>query len=807
MEVLNQSFGGYSNKDYESDDDNQLEKTFVTIHVDSFNEKDFTNFLNCLDTINESNKKRKNREKVIKNYCIQVPYIDNSIRINDDDNDDNDYEELDEKCNEMKNNISQMFSYFEEDVQFNFDDIDHLPSDDASSKLNKDDAQSKIRKRSFKKLFDAENKDSKPVIRGVVKKPNAPCSSPAVLHKNQVDKIMNEFNRVKINYYSKDNCVEFTDIDYFYCDSDLESTRSFDKVGRLNRRILSKFEREKLEQACKNDENEKRKLMKATEIVPKNSVKEKITMFSKLDIPHAGGFLTKSFSAPTGISKIMDKSSIDMERNQVNCRRMHGLIKNTSSANKNQNKCFIKDINNSINEKNVHSDKQQECMLNKIVKEGKLKDSIILMQLERIVNQFGMSLLFTINGLMSDNAFTLGGRKMNHLKLNTVPSLVVFNKTFDSKKINNCTTENVELSVVQSNQIQLQMHVKFVDKTTGVTKSMRINVIFMAKYETDCDLSTPIDETASNSFNIYFTSFFEPPENELQKARESNVTLSEHQLRVQASLQKLNIPDWYKQYSATGHNTSANTSYYKNADVSGMLKKRNSDIGRWQGLNSKTTSLSSLGSNRSDRSPVMLSPSAHSHHGGQTGFSRWSTSHLNSSQTSPSVSARSSFVRNAAYASTTSGQSVVSSTSQASEIRNSFRKPYLGWRSQEKLNQPRTAHERLASSLMSQKQAEQPVATPEIQSSIKEVTSAIVHYVNDQTNRGSRSRSVSPSTRCWLESSFVGTKPLESPQTPGLENQFASTHKAVNIGPMSVTATNYDSIRLNGIGGGESTVI
>lgn len=48
---------------------------------------------------------------------------------------------------------------------------------------------------------------------------------------------------------------------------------------------------------------------------------------------------------------------------------------------------------------------------------------------------------------------------------------------------------------------------------------------------------------------------------------------------------------------------------------------------------------------------------------------------------------------------------------------------------------------------MTQKEAQQPIATPEIQSSIKEVTSAIVHYVNDQTNRGSRSRSVSPSTR------------------------------------------------------------
>lgn len=64
---------------------------------------------------------------------------------------------------------------------------------------------------------------------------------------------------------------------------------------------------------------------------------------------------------------------------------------------------------------------------------------------------------------------------------------------------------------------------------------------------------------------------------------------------------------------------------------------------------------------------------------------------------------------------------------------------------------------RLASSLMSQKQMgaqhsklQQPIATPEIQSSIKEVTSAIVHYVNDQTNRGSRSRSVSPSARFAL---------------------------------------------------------
>ncbi|KAG5683086.1 hypothetical protein PVAND_012389 [Polypedilum vanderplanki] len=759
MEVLNKTCPSnfldtsfiYSDQEDDEISPNFHEKSFVTVNVDSFNEKEFNNLLNCLDTIRESSKKRKNKKKIVKNYCVQVPYIDNSIRLNESDLEN---DEIEEKCNEMKNDISQMFSYFDEDVQFNFDE-------------------------------EAETKklDSKPIIRGVVRKPNAPCESPNILNKNQVDKIMNEFNRVKINYYSKENCVEFTDIDYFYCDSDLESTRSCDKTGKLNRNVMNKFKSES-DFKTENESIDARKLFIDTEIVPKNSVRDKIDMFSKLDTPLTGGqFLCKSYSAPTPATF----------RNSKKQQQIHGIIKNTSSANKNQNKCFIKDINKSISEK--------EMMLQKIMTEGKLQDSILI-ELERILNNFDMSLIYTINGLMNDNAFTLDGQKMKFLKIYTNPKLEIFNSTFDSNKIDNCKMESVDLSVIESNKIQLQLQVKFREKLTNKNLLKCMNVIFMAKYD---DKATMIidDATASkNSFDIFITSFFEPPENELQKARESNVTLSEHQLRVQASLQKLNIPDWYKQYSATGGNQNAAQAYVRNPDVSGILRKRNSDIGRWQGLSSKTTSLSSLGSNRSDRSPVMLSPSAHSHHGGQTGFSRWSTSHLNSSQTSPSVSARSSFVRNTAYASTMSGQSNVSSVSQTSDIRNSFRKPYLGWRSQEKLNQPRTAHERLASSLMSQKQThqQQPIATPEIQSSIKEVTSAIVHYVNDQTNRGSRSRSVSPSTRCWLESSFVGTKPLESPQTPALENQFGA-HKTVNIGPMSVTATNYETIRLNGIGG------
>ncbi|XP_050100186.1 uncharacterized protein LOC126580900 isoform X4 [Anopheles aquasalis] len=327
-----------------------------------------------------------------------------------------------------------------------------------------------------------------------------------------------------------------------------------------------------------------------------------------------------------------------------------------------------------------------------------------------------------------------------------------------------------------------------------------------------------------------------PPENELQKSHETGTNLSEHQLRVQASLQRLNIPDWYKQYSGKDGATSSVANTTAPASVmgaggttatgtgtaggGGLLRKRNSDVGRWTGLSSKTTSLSSLGSHRSDRSPVMLSPSAHSHHG-QTGFSRWSTSHLNSNQTSPSVSTRGSFTRGGLNASAMSGYSSGSNATTGagpgygagSTIRNSFRQPYLGWRSQEKLSQPRTPAERLASSLLQQQQQQhhgsgkhkeqqqqqqqeeqqhtisnkhqhqrptkdESVVTPEIQSSIIEVTSAIVHYVNDQTNRHSRSRSTSPSQRCWLESSFVGTRPLDSPQTPMIENSsvLGSTH-------------------------------
>ncbi|GBP27794.1 Apical junction component 1 homolog [Eumeta japonica] len=204
--------------------------------------------------------------------------------------------------------------------------------------------------------------------------------------------------------------------------------------------------------------------------------------------------------------------------------------------------------------------------------------------------------------------------------------------------------------------------------------------------------------------------------------------------------------------SSTGNNRK-----YKNAPATRegfLLRKRLSDASaasaaRWATLNAKTTSLGSLGG---QPPPPQLSPHT-------TSFGRWSTSRLNSNQTSPCSSTRSS-VR---------GGSPLCSPSTRSSF--SARQPYLGWRSQERLcSTPRTPHERLASSLLqSSRDGSASRASEEIQTSIKEVTSAIVHYVSGlEPANGDLDR---PSPRSsqklyWLESSFVGTKPLESPQTP-----------------------------------------
>lgn len=228
--------------------------------------------------------------------------------------------------------------------------------------------------------------------------------------------------------------------------------------------------------------------------------------------------------------------------------------------------------------------------------------------------------------------------------------------------------------------------------------------------------------------------------------------MSEHQLRVQRSLQKLTVPDWYKQGQVPKE---------------GFILKKNPGTreARWSGTGSKTTSLSSLGS--CNQSPSVLSPTPQNQP-----FVRWSTSKLNSTASSPCASTRSSF-------NTRQPNGSISPSS----LRNSFsyRQPYLGWRSQERLTRPRTPAERLANTLINNQES------PEIQTSIKEVTSAIVHYVSglkpedgsrDLNDDNQRCSSVSPrgsQKLYWLESSFVGTRPLDSPQTPVTLSESQST--------------------------------
>ncbi|KAJ8876869.1 hypothetical protein PR048_021317 [Dryococelus australis] len=203
----------------------------------------------------------------------------------------------------------------------------------------------------------------------------------------------------------------------------------------------------------------------------------------------------------------------------------------------------------------------------------------------------------------------------------------------------------------------------------------------------------------------------------------------------------------------------------------------------------------------------LLSPSPTPHV-----FTRWSTSRLNSTATS-------------------------TSTSPCGSTRSSFnyRQPYLGWRSQERLSRPRTPAERLAAGLLPAQQTTAPstASTPdkepseedrrhaqqvpnlsEVRTSIKEVTSAIVHYVSnakdgsgeklglesgqwgDQSSLSLRSNSPRGSGRlCWLESSFVGTRPLDSPETP-------STLPGADVETLDALDRHLDGVGKMG-GGGE----
>ncbi|KAK8727318.1 hypothetical protein OTU49_009813, partial [Cherax quadricarinatus] len=320
----------------------------------------------------------------------------------------------------------------------------------------------------------------------------------------------------------------------------------------------------------------------------------------------------------------------------------------------------------------------------------------------------------------------------------------------------------------------------------------------------------------------------EPPENELMKGSERQ--LSEAELRVRRSLQRLDVPEWMKNAQPQQQGFLLRRRDYGSSTASATG-------GGWSAYSSKTASMTSLGSSRahtpntptkvviptrvtsrgmtglggvtSPASNCSISPSPSDRSGSlfQYPISRWSTSRLNSGTTTPTGS-------------------VTSTKSTATYTRQ----PYLGWRSQTSLaslagsqssltntGSYLTAADRLALGITAYSQrfvksaantqdkenssAEANVAAPlkpdsedqndkgstngsiklqvpdvaDVHSSIKEVTSAIVHYCNESTPspraspRGSprpEGRAPSPRRLVWVESSFVGSRPITSPETP-----------------------------------------
>ncbi|XP_063871457.1 mucin-17-like isoform X3 [Scylla paramamosain] len=323
----------------------------------------------------------------------------------------------------------------------------------------------------------------------------------------------------------------------------------------------------------------------------------------------------------------------------------------------------------------------------------------------------------------------------------------------------------------------------------------------------------------------------QPPENELMKGSERQ--LSEAELRVRRSLQRLDVPEWMKNAPPPQQGFLLRRRDYGSSSA---------PAGGWSAYSSKTASMTSLGSSRavtpntptkvviptrvatrgvggvggvtSPASNCSISPSPSDRSGSlfQYPISRWSTSRLNSGTTTPTGS-------------------VTSSRTTATYTRQ----PYLGWRSQTSLanlagsqssltstGSYLTAADRLALGITAYSQrfvkptpstqdkenssSEANAAAPkpenpeqndtgstngsiklqvptdvaDVHSSIKEVTSAIVHYCNESTPspraspRGSPrpdGRAPSPRRLVWVESSFVGSRPITSPETP-----TSSTH-------------------------------
>lgn len=258
----------------------------------------------------------------------------------------------------------------------------------------------------------------------------------------------------------------------------------------------------------------------------------------------------------------------------------------------------------------------------------------------------------------------------------------------------------------------------------------------------------------------FFFPYVQAPENTLQKTQTTHQAggsttsalgerrMSEHELRIQRSLQKLNVPDWYKNYATSTPSSAAGTPSKTPRDFGSGTGL----AGGWPGLSSsKTNSLTSL-------------QSAGRYSGSKTGFGNYGSRHRTTtpggrssreSLMSPSSTAsaspspnfeRSSFTYGMPYALTRfaaarmscgaspaslspspspvggvgcSSTSTPVSSGPAARYQGYQKQPYLGWRSQERLASKslyRSPAERLAADILQQQKAKQsttPVATPQ----------------------------------------------------------------------------------------------
>ncbi|KAK2704689.1 hypothetical protein QYM36_016913, partial [Artemia franciscana] len=242
----------------------------------------------------------------------------------------------------------------------------------------------------------------------------------------------------------------------------------------------------------------------------------------------------------------------------------------------------------------------------------------------------------------------------------------------------------------------------------------------------------------------------EAPENELQ--RTANQQPSEYEIKVQESLQKLNIPEWYKpnKFRIISPKSKSQPRWSNSQRCQTLLEKNN-----WQNVKGSRDTLS-----------PSSTTSAFS-------YSNTSSNLLLDSKCVRFGSSRSIQSRSSNFSSERDDSNLMSlsSPSYCSERstplgRNilSVHKPYLGWRSRESLsaqNGYKTPAERLAESFQSKSHVD--LQKSDVKSSIQELTSAIQDYVHsDPLNHHDKVNKNSPrKPKMWLESSFLGLSTLD----------------------------------------------